>query len=143
MVKTLETPADDMGLKLWRAAMDWRIRLRHEMTARGFPWHGEARGDVLTHLGEAGASQASLTARMGFSKQAVQQLIDQLVADGVVQRLPDPNDKRARRVVLTELGLRDLAERGRVKRAIEADYRLKLGDKRYKRLEKALKKLAD
>lgn len=132
----------DMGLMLARAAMTWRSRMRREMTERGFPWHAEARGDVLPHLGPDGASQASLATRMGFSKQAVQQLIDQLVDDGVVQRLADPADKRARRIVLTELGLRDLDERGRVRRAIEADYRLKLGDKRYKRLEKTLRKLA-
>lgn len=145
MVKVLDesdvAAIDHIGLWLWRAAIGWRGRMRAEMAARGFPWHSEARGEVLAHLGPAGISQSELTTRMGFSKQAVQQLIDQLAEDGVVHRLPDPSDKRAKRIALTELGLRDLAERNRVKRGIEDEYRQKLGDKRYKRLEKTLKRL--
>jgi DNA-binding MarR family transcriptional regulator len=145
MVKTLddsdEAAIDHIGLWLWRAAMDWRGRMRAEMAVRGYPWHSEARGEVLAHLGPAGISQSELTTRMGFTKQAVQQLIDQLAEDGVVHRLPDPHDKRAKRIELTELGLRDLAERNRVKRGIEDAYRQKLGDRRYKRLEKALRRL--
>lgn len=141
MAKAAADANDHLGLWLFRAAADWRGRTRNEMAARGYPWHLEARGEVLNHLGEAELSQTELTAKMGFSKQAVQQHVDQLAADGVVERRPDPADKRAKRIALTELGLRDLAERQRVRRAIEAEYRTKLGDKRYKRLEKALKKL--
>jgi DNA-binding MarR family transcriptional regulator len=134
---------DHIGLWLWRAATDWRGRMRSEMALRGYPWHSEARGEILAHLGPSGMSQTELTARMGHTKQAVQQLIDQLAADGVVQRTPDPDDKRAKRIELTELGLRDFAERNRVKRLIEEEYRQRLGDKRYKRLEKALRKLSE
>lgn len=144
MVKSLdEKPEliDHIGLVLWRAALQWRSRMRSEMVARGYPWHGEARGEVLAHVGPGGTPQSDLPERMGFTKQAVQQLVDQLVADGVVERQPDPADKRARRIVLTELGLRDFAERNRIKRAIEADYRQKLGDKRFNRLEKYLRRL--
>ncbi len=132
---------DHLGLWLARAARDWRGQMRHEMAARGFPWHGEARGELLTHLGPEGLTQSELTARMGFSKQAVQQLLDQLESDGVVSRAADPLDRRARHIRLTELGLRDLAERGRVQRALETRARVKLGDKRYRRLEKALRRL--
>jgi DNA-binding MarR family transcriptional regulator len=116
--------------------------MQHEMAARGYPWHLVARGEVLAHLGPSGISQAALTERMGLSKQAVQQLLDLLEADGVIAREPDPIDKRARRVVLTELGRRDFAERNVVKRAIEADYRQRLGNKLFNKLEKALAKLA-
>jgi DNA-binding MarR family transcriptional regulator len=133
---------DHIGIALWRAAQDWRETMRREMAARGYPWHLGARGDVLAHLGPSGISQAALTERMGLSKQAVQQLLDQLEADGVVQREADPADKRARRVVLTKLGLKDFVERNKVKLAIEADYRGRLGDRLFGKLEKALAKLA-
>lgn len=146
MVKTLDDNVeliDHIGVWLWRAALQWRSRMREEMVARGYPWHGEARGEVLAHVGPSGTSQAELPDRMAMSKQAVQQLVDQLVTDGVVARQLDANDKRARRIVLTELGLRDFAERNRIKRAIEAEYRIKLGDKRYGRLEKILRRLVE
>lgn len=134
---------DHIGLALWRAAQDWRNRMRAELAERGYPWHQSAAGEVLAHLGPSGISQALLTERMGLTKQAVQQLVDQLEAQGVVGRAPDPNDGRAKRIVLTELGLRDFAERNRVKRLIEQQYREKLGSEAFAALEAALAKLAD
>jgi len=115
---------------------------RREMAVRGFPWHLTASGEVLAYLEPAGLSQTSLTERMGLSKQAVQQLLDRLEAEAVIRREPDPLDKRARRIVLTELGLRDLAERRLVLRDIEERYRETLGKKLHSKLEKALRKLA-
>lgn len=134
---------EHIGVALHQAAADWRVTFRSEMAARGFPWHLGASGEVLAHLGPSGIAQTELAARMGLSKQAVQQLLDQLEADGVVRRETDPDDKRARRVVLTDLGLRDFAERNRVKQQIEESYRDKLGKKLFGKLEKALRKLAE
>jgi DNA-binding MarR family transcriptional regulator len=146
MVKKLDgldlTTIDHIGVALWRAAQDWRRSMTTELATRGFPWHLGARGEVLAHLGPSGISQTELTERMGLSKQAVQQLLDLLETDGVIARIPDASDKRARRVELTELGLRDYAERTKVKRMIEDAYREKLGKKLFGKLEKALAKLA-
>lgn len=146
MVKALDDndlrSIDHIGIALWSAAQAWRARMQAEMAARGYPWHLGARGEVLAHLGPSGISQALLTERMGHSKQAVQQLLDQLEVDGVVARVPDPVDKRARRVVLTDLGLADFAERNRVKTQIEADYRARLGPEAFAALQKALALLA-
>lgn len=147
MVKKLDdddlASIDHIGLALWRAAHQWRSRMRDELAARGYPWHQSAAGEVLAHLGPSGISQAVLTERMGLSKQAVQQLVDQLEAQGVVDRVPDPADGRAKRIVLTALGLADFAERNRVKRAIEQQYREKLGAEAFEALQTALAKLAE
>lgn len=147
LVKSLDdndlSSIDHIGLALWRAAHDWRGRMRAELATRGYPWHQSAAGEVLAHLGPSGISQALLTERMGLTKQAVQQLVDQLEAQGVVGRAPDPKDGRAKRIVLTELGLRDFAERNKVKRLIETQYREKLGPEAFAALEAALAKLAD
>jgi DNA-binding MarR family transcriptional regulator len=131
-------PLDHIGMALWRAAENWQIRFAEEMALRGYPWHQEARGEVLAHLGPSGRTQAEITAAMRVSKQAVQQLVDQLEADGVVRRAPDPNDGRGRRIELTPLGLRDYAERRRVKRAIEREYEQRLGTERLQTLRGAL-----
>lgn len=147
MVKLLDedelASIDHIGLLLWRAALGWRGRMRAELAKRGYPWHQTAAGEVLAHLGPSGISQAELAERMAVSKQAVQQLVDQLEAQGVVRREAEPGDRRARRIVLTELGLRDFAERNRVKRAIEAEYRDKLGPQAFAALEAALRQLSD
>ena len=145
MVKKLDDvkSIDHIGLSLWRAAQNWRDRMRREMAARGFPWHLEARGDVLAHVGPGGVSQTVLTERMGLSKQAVQQLLDQLAKDGVVARVTDPTDKRLRRVELTGLGLFDLVERNAIKREIEDEYKAILGPELFGQMERALRILND
>src|SRR5690606_12236134 len=105
MVKLLDdddlSSIDHIGIALWRAALAWRTEMRSELAARGFVWHLHAGGEVLAHLGPSGISQQLLTERMGLSKQAVQQLVDRLEADGVVRREPDATDRRAKRITLT------------------------------------------
>lgn len=145
MVKNLDDARsiDHIGLLLWGAAQNWRERMQREMARRGFPWHLEARGDVLAHVGPSGISQSALTERMGLSKQAVQQLLDQLEKEGVIERVTDPKDRRLRLVQLTGLGLFDLVERNAVKREIEEDYRAALGPDLFAQMERALRLLAE
>ena len=119
----------------------WRGRYRQEMARRGFPWHLSAVGDLLDHLPAEGTSQASLTASTSLTKQAVQQSLDQLETHGVLRREPDPADKRARRIVLTELGLRNLSERQAVLAEIENSAKAALGKKGAKKLRKSLREL--
>ena len=122
-------------------AAAWRQHYRDEMARRGFPWHLTAVGDLLDHLPATGISQATLTAATGLTKQAVQQSLDQLEQHGVIRREPDPADKRARRIVVTELGLRNLSERRAVLEAIEERARDALGKKPFKALKKTLRSL--
>lgn len=133
---------DHVGVDLWRAAMAWRERLHGEMVRRGHAWYGDARGAVAASLDPRGMSQAELGRRMKLTKQAVQQLLDGLEADGIVRREPDPEDGRGKRVVYTKKGLAALEEAVRVKREIEADYRERLGTRGFDALVAALKKLA-
>ncbi len=124
-----------------RLAGLWRERYRRQMAQLGYPWHLGAAGDLLDHLPPEGASQAALTASTGLTKQAVQQLLDQLEAHGVVRRDPDPSDKRARRIVPTQLGLRNLQARREVLAEIEQEARTALGRKAARRLRKSLRLL--
>lgn len=76
--------------------------------------------------------------RVGLSKQAVQQLLDALVADGVLGRRPDPDDARARLVFFTHKGLKVLADANRVKKRIQSEYRRTLDKAEFSRLVAAL-----
>lgn len=134
---------DDLVSRLTHVAASTRGAFRAEMARAGFAWHLNASGEVLSHIPRQGISQAALTQSMGLSKQAVQQLLDQLEAAGVVRRETDPSDRRARRIVLTELGLRDIATQKQVLNAIGERARDRLGKKLLGKLEKALRKLED
>lgn len=49
-------------------------------------------------------NQATLAARLGIDRTVMTYLIDSLVESGLVERTPDPLDRRARRIVITEHG---------------------------------------
>ncbi|MCB1494568.1 MAG: winged helix-turn-helix transcriptional regulator [Bauldia sp.] len=132
---------DHVGWRLWQATQRWKRELDEGLVAMGHPWAAEARANVIMHVGRSGIRQSELVRRMGLSKQAVQQLLDGLVADGIVERRPDPEDSRARRIVFTAAGRRMLGDSNRVKKRIEDDYRSVLGEKRFRALMDMLAEL--
>jgi DNA-binding MarR family transcriptional regulator len=129
---------DHIGWRLTRLSRQWKALFDAEMIRRGHGWMTEARGAVIGHLRPGGLSQSALTSAMGISKQAVQQLVDELVAEGIVERVPDPDDGRGRIVRFTRKGVRALDESNAVKQAIDAEWRAGLGDARYDALVEAL-----
>jgi DNA-binding MarR family transcriptional regulator len=59
---------------------------------------------LFPHLDFEGIRLTDLAARVGVTKQAVGQLVDDLVALGMVQRIEDPTDKRAKRIRFSRRG---------------------------------------
>ena len=133
---------DHIGWRLWQAAHAWKEQFDDAMVAAGYPVFREARARVLAVLDFAGTPQGVLTDRLGMSKQAVQQLVDQLVDDGLVVRRADPLDGRGRVVCYSARGARLMTEANRVKRRIERAYKKSLGAGRYAALADALEQLA-
>ena len=60
---------------------------------------------ITRHLSLEGSRLIDLAASAGMSKQAMGDLVTQCEAWGLVQRTPDPQDARARRIVFTATGL--------------------------------------
>ncbi|MHB8627878.1 MAG: MarR family winged helix-turn-helix transcriptional regulator [Aggregatilineales bacterium] len=62
----------------------------------------------LRHIGqpEQPLSLGQLAAQMAFVKSNVTHLVDRLEAEHLVQRVPDPNDRRCTLVTLTDEGRR-------------------------------------
>lgn len=59
---------------------------------------------LLPHIDLDGTRTTVLAERVGISKQAVGQLVDDLVIHGMVERVPDPSDGRAKLVRFTPQG---------------------------------------
>ena len=95
----------NLGNALLRAARLYRdISLAALRQQPGFERMRESHASVMPHLDLGGTRQNVLAARMGISKQAVGQLLDEIEDAGFIYRTPDPADKRARLVRLTESG---------------------------------------
>jgi DNA-binding MarR family transcriptional regulator len=60
---------------------------------------------ITRHLSLQGSRLGDLAKCANVSKQAMGKLVDQCEAWGLVQRMPDASDARARRVLFTEMGL--------------------------------------
>src|SRR6267154_1411153 len=76
---------------------------------------------ALQRLVDAGGSLplGQLAERLACVKSNVTQLVDRLEAEGLVNRLPDPADKRSRLAVITDAGRQIHHEGARVQRELE------------------------
>jgi DNA-binding MarR family transcriptional regulator len=64
---------------------------------------------VLTSLRDGIAQRlTTLSERLLLSKSTITRVVDELEQRGWVRRMPDPEDRRAQRVVLTEAGTKQL-----------------------------------
>ncbi|MEO7222016.1 MAG: MarR family transcriptional regulator [Devosia sp.] len=134
-------PKPRLGALLTDAQEVWRLALGEELTRRNAPLLG-AGADLLAHLSLSGISQSLLAERMGLTKQAVQQSLDHLEKLALIRREPDPVDRRAKYVVLTEAGLVALETRRDAEKEAEKLLKDALGRKALKQLGKSLKKLS-
>ena len=130
-----------LGSLLVDAQEAWRAALGKALAKRSAPPLG-AGAELLAQLSLAGISQSLLAERMGLTKQAVQQSLDHLEKLGLIRREPDPVDRRAKYVVLTEQGLFALELRKDAEREAERALRDALGKKALRQLGKGLKKLS-
>src|SRR5918992_6164542 len=98
---------ESLGYLINRAARVFASRLADEL--RPFEV-GIGQWAVLLHLwGNDGMTQAQLSRRVAIEQPTMVRTIDRMERDGLVTRAPDPNDRRATRITLTERGwkLRD------------------------------------
>jgi DNA-binding MarR family transcriptional regulator len=74
------------------------------LEAAGFPDSPPTFHPIFENLDPGGTRLTTLAARTGLTHQSVGEVVDVLVRRGYVERVPDPDDGRARLVVLTEAG---------------------------------------
>jgi DNA-binding MarR family transcriptional regulator len=98
---------------------------------------------LFPHLDFDGVRLTDLAARAGVTKQAVGQLVDDLVAMGAVERIADPHDRRAKRIRFSRLGYQGLMHGLGVLREIEEGLRAQVGARRMGELHETLRLMID
>src|SRR5881409_4065478 len=102
--------------------------------ARGFDDIEQAHLNVLQYPGPQGMRPSELAARLRMSKQALNYLLGQLEHLGYLERHPDPEDLRSKRIVLTERGKSIIPViRGAVSE-VESTWARQLGPERFAEL---------
>ena len=122
----------------WEQVLKRMLARLHE---HGFDDLDVPHVNLLLYPGPQGARPVELAARRGISKQAANYLLGELERLGYLERLPDPDDRRSKRVVLTQRGeqaahtIRDAVSE------IERDWEEQLGADRFAQLRGLLVEL--
>ncbi len=127
-------------LRAFRAAEHAAVQALREA---GLTVAGPAAWDLLRALPENGVRASALARDLGVTKQAVGQTLRELEKAGLVERVRDPDDRRALIVRATEAGQRAAEEGEGALRAQEALIAEALGRTRLKALRATLDELAN
>jgi DNA-binding MarR family transcriptional regulator len=114
-------------------AMAYRLlvdELHERLAERGWAGVRPAFGFVLLALRGGPVSLRDLPAALGTSKQAVSKLVDAMVVEGLVERVVDPADARAKRVQLSARGRALLDEVEAIWAELERGWARTLGEDR-------------
>ncbi|MFD8544252.1 MarR family winged helix-turn-helix transcriptional regulator [Streptomyces sp. NPDC059649] len=87
----------------------------------GYPDLRPVHGMAFQVLRGDGATSSELAERLGVTKQAAGQIVDDLEERGYVRRQPHPAGGRRKLVVLTEAAHQHLAVAGRILHDVEAE----------------------
>jgi DNA-binding MarR family transcriptional regulator len=106
--------------------------------AHGFADFDAAYLPVFQYPGPQGERPSDLAARLGISKQALNHLLGQLEKRGYLERQPDPDDLRSKRVALTARGNSAIRVIRAAVTEIEASWAEQLGSQRFEELRALL-----
>jgi DNA-binding MarR family transcriptional regulator len=102
-----------------------------------------AHSAVMAHIDiERGTRLTTIAARANITPQAVGELVDDLERQGYVVRRPDPDDRRAKLIVLTERGHASVAAALSTIATLEAELEGLLGSAELAQLHDMLVRIA-
>jgi DNA-binding MarR family transcriptional regulator len=122
----------------WEAVQRHMLERLHE---RGFDDFDAAYLNVFQYPGPQGARPSELAARLRISKQALNYLLGELERLDYLERQPDPDDLRSKRVALTPRGTAAISVIREAVGEIETTWAQQLGPKRFAQLRKLLLEL--
>ena len=131
------------GLLLFLPYRAMETRVFEELAAAGFGDVTPAQARVFQRIAPDGSRLTDLAAQAGITKQSAGFLVDQLERAGYVERVPDPEDGRARLVRISERGARSVAASRHVVQQVEAEWASHLGADRMAQLRDILTDLRE
>lgn len=119
----------------WEAVQQRMLERLHE---HGFDDVDAAHLTVFQYPGPQGARPSELAGRLRMTKQALNYLLGELERRGYLERRPDPDDLRSKRIVLAARGIEAI---GVIRAAVEEMERMwakELGARRFRELRALL-----
>jgi DNA-binding MarR family transcriptional regulator len=98
---------------------------------------------VFANMVGGGRRLTELADAASMSLSSMQELVDDLERRGIVERQPDPSDRRAKLIVLTDKGLAALAPASSIIEGLEREYADRIGEEHFEAMCLALNALID
>jgi DNA-binding MarR family transcriptional regulator len=119
----------------WEAVQRHMLARLHE---RGFDDLDAAHLNVFQYPGPQGARPSELATRLRMTKQALNYLLGELERLGYLERRPDPDDLRSKRVALTPRAVSAIGVIRESVEEMEEIWAQQLGDTRFAELKSLL-----
>ncbi|HEU5211594.1 MAG TPA: MarR family transcriptional regulator [Gaiellaceae bacterium] len=119
----------------WEAVQRHMLERLHE---HGFDDLDAAHLLVFQYPGPHDTRPSELAARLRISKQALGYLLGQLEQLGYLERRPDPNDQRGKRILVARRGKRAIRVIREAVAEVETEWTQRLGAKRFTQLRQLL-----
>ena len=133
-------PDEDTPLLLLLVLADRHVAaaLQEHLVAAGFHDHRLVHHTVMAHVTHEGIRLTDLAARAGVTKQAMSELVTDLVKLGYLQTKPDPADGRAKLITFADRGRRAVEAAMKVFATIDKLLEAKLSPQGLRRLRRSL-----
>jgi DNA-binding MarR family transcriptional regulator len=118
-----------------------RRRMLDHLHRNGFGDLSAAHMNVLLYPGPQGRRPSEITGDSRMSKQAVHHLLNEVERLGYIERQPDPDDARSKRIVLTRRGESLRVAIRQAVADVEGDWERQLGTRRFALLKGLLQEL--
>ena len=115
---------------------------REELERSEFGDIRPTHGCVFRYVQGDGLRLTDIAERAKLTKQSVGEIVDDLVERGYAQRIPDPEDRRAKLICLTEKGERAQAHGRRLFDKVEKRWARRYGDERIAGLRELMEEIA-
>ena len=135
---------ENLGFLLAKASQRWNELLQEAFAREGFPEVRASYGSLLLPLFEEdGLRIGEIARRARLSKQTLTTLVRLAERDGLVERRPDEDDRRATRVHLTDKAHRFRPVAERTLAQLEEQARSALGERSLAASERSLARLPE
>lgn len=115
--------------------------LHQRFAERGHPDIRTPHGNVFPFLDTDGTRVSVLAERAQITKQSMAELVIHLESHGYVERIPDPDDRRAKLVRTTPRGEELYAIAREFVAELEGEWTKRLGEEKMRRLRELLEEL--
>jgi DNA-binding MarR family transcriptional regulator len=115
--------------------------LHQRLHEEGYPDIRPGHGCVFRFIDDEGSRLTDLAERSGFTKQAIGEVAADLESLGYIERIPDPEDGRAKTIRLTKAGSDAHAAGLRIFADIERRWAEQFGEERIAQLRETVELL--